>query len=165
MIRSMPEDGKGSVVFRLDDLPLLVPQGVGGLQVVLLRQSTVDEDSWELDYAAVGHITGDLVIEARDEAGTEYVPRGGSSSGDEGLLVGAQTFAPRLGEGVTSLRLLLSVEEPASGTSQERGDHSPSAVAAHWAVRLQSQLAAWSQRDAVVEAVLGATTAPKPSVS
>lgn len=158
MIRSMPEDGKGWVVVRLDDLPLVVPEEVGGLQVVLLRQSAVDEDSWELGYAAVGRITGDLAIEARNEAGFEYIPRGGSSSGDEGLLVGAQTFAPGLGEDVKSLRLLLSVEELASGTNSERGDLSPSDVAAHWAVRLQSQLAAWSQRDAVVEAVLGATT-------
>jgi hypothetical protein len=92
----MPEDGTTSVVvFGLDDLPLLVPERVGGLKVVLLRQSGVDEESWEIDYAAVGGVAGELVLEARDEAGTEYFPTRGSSSGDDGLLIGTQTFAPR----------------------------------------------------------------------
>ncbi len=62
MIPNMAEDGQRSVVFELEDLPLLVPQRVGGLQVVLLRQSVVDDESWELDYAAVGRITGELVV-------------------------------------------------------------------------------------------------------
>lgn len=146
------------MVFGLDDLPLLVPQRVGGLQVVLLRQSGVDEDSWELDYAAVGRFTGGLEFAAKDEAGTEYVPTGGWTSGDAGLLVGAQTFAPRLEEGVASLELFLSFDESVSGTTQDRRHQSASAVAAHWAERLQSQRAAWSRRDAVVEAVLGAPT-------
>ena len=154
----MVEDGQRSVVFEFEDLPLLVPQRVGGLQVVLLRQSVVDDESWQLDYAAVGRITGELVVEARDEVGTEYVPAGGWSSGDAGLLVGAQTFTPGLGEGVTSVDLLLSFEEPVSETTRGQRDESPSAVAAHWAERLQSQLAGWSQRDAVVEAVLAAHT-------
>lgn len=158
MIRSMAKDERRSVVFGLDDLPLLVPQRVGELQVVLLRQSGVDEDSWQLDYAAVGRVTGELVVDAKDEAGTEYVPTAGWSSGDGGLLVGAQAFAPRLDEGVASLEVFLSVEEPASGPAREGRDQSASAVAAHWAERLQSQLAAWSRRDAVVEAVLHAPT-------
>lgn len=158
MIPNMAEDGQKSVVFELEDLPLLVPQRVGALQVVLLRQSVVNNESWELDYAAVGRITGELVAEARDEAGTEYVPAGGWSSGDAGLLVGGQTFTPGLGEGVTSVELLLSFEEPVSETTQGQQDQAPPAVAAHWAKRLQSQLAGWSQRDAVVEAVLAAHT-------
>ena len=118
----------------------------------------MDEDSWELDYAAVGRAAGELVVEARDETGTEYIPGGGSSSGDDGLLVGTQTFSPPLGEGVTSLEVLLSLEESAAGTAPERWDPSPSAVAAHWVGRLQSQLAGWSHRSAVVEAVLAART-------
>ena len=158
MIQSMADEGKRSVVFAPHDLPLLVPQPVSGLQVVLLRQSGVDEESWQLDYAAVGRVTGELVVEARDEAGREYVPAGAWSSGDAGLLIGAQTFAPRLDEGVAWLELLLSFEEPASGTAREGRDQTASSVAAHWAERLQSQLAAWSRRDAVVETVLGALT-------
>jgi hypothetical protein len=41
MIRRMTVEGRTSVAFGLDDLPLLVPQRVGGLQVVLLRRSAV----------------------------------------------------------------------------------------------------------------------------
>ena len=146
------------MVFGLDNLPLLVPERVGELEIVLLRQSGVEEDSWELDYAAVGRVDGELVFEARDEAGTEYFQHGAGGRGTTD-----SSSAPkhsRLGWARVSPRLSFSspIEEPDSGPTPEGRDQSPSAVAAHWAKRLQSQRAAWSQRGAVVEAILAAPT-------
>lgn len=154
----MDEDDKMSVVVALEDLPLLLPERIGELQIVLLRQSSADEEEWQLDYAAVGRTrAGQVHIEARDERGTEYFSGRSWSSADDGLLVGAQTFTPPLDEGIMSLHLILAREQHPSGTAEEQWDH-PAVIAAGAVKRLQSQLAAWTQRDAVAQAVLVAAT-------
>ena len=58
---------------------------------------------------------------------------------------------------ITSLELVLTLEEPDSGTAAAQPDR-PVGVAAGWMERLESQLAAWAKRDAVVGGVVVAAT-------
>ncbi len=67
----MAQDDEMAVDVAVDGFPLVLPQPLGGLRIVLLRQSN-REYAGDLDFSTVGVETRDRWIEAQDDLGNEY---------------------------------------------------------------------------------------------
>ncbi|MDQ3640215.1 MAG: hypothetical protein M3450_01785 [Actinomycetota bacterium] len=154
----MPGDVGMSVDIALDQLPLVLPQQLGGLRIVLLRRQNSEDDSWDLDYAAIGLETRNLWVEARDEGGNEYTVTTSWNADDGELVYGTYTFAPGLADEVGSLRFIFSLEDSQAVSTSQHEELTPERVAAHWVERLDAQLVGWAQRNSLVEAVISAST-------
>ncbi len=153
----MAEDVELTVEVALGDLPFVLPQQLGGLRIVLLRQrNDDDEDSWNLDYATIGVDSRDLWVEAEDVRGNEYTVKGRWNSADGELVYGTYTLTPRLHDEIGSLRLLFFLSE-----SEARSGHDELAsheVAAHWVERLQAQLDGWRKRQLLAGVIVASST-------
>ena len=147
----MASDIAMAVEIDLDDLPLVLPQRLGNLRIVLLRQhNDDDEDGWELEYSTVGVDGRDLWVEARDEARNEYTVRTRWTSGGGEVAQGTYKFTPRLASAARSLTLLFSLEE----SEHPKVEVTPHQVATHWAERLSAQLVGWASRESLIETIL-----------
>ena len=151
----MAVDDEMSVDVAVDGFPLVLPERLGGVRIVLLRQSN-DEDAWDLDFATVGVETRNLWVEAQDDLGNEYTVATSWHSSDEHLVYGTYTFKPRLADDAGLLTLTFVLEESDSTTTSEHVPLSQKGVAGHWVELLERQLAGWARRNDVVDAVLGA---------
>lgn len=86
----MVQDDQMSVEVAVDGFPMVCPEPLRGLRIVLLRQ--VDrEDGWDLDFATVGMETRSLWVEAHDDQGNEYTLSTSSNSSDDHLVQGTYT--------------------------------------------------------------------------
>lgn len=153
----MAEDAELAAEVALEDLPLVLPQQLGTLRIVLLRQSNDDdEDVWNLDYATVGVDSRDLWMEAEDELGNEYTVKTRWNSDDGELVYGTYALTPRLHDEVGSVRLLFSLEE--SKARSGHGELAPHEVAAHRVESLQAQLDGWRKRELLAELIVASST-------
>ena len=144
-----------SVDIAVDGFPLVAPVRLGGLRIVLLRQSN-EEDAWDLDFATLGVETRNLWVEARDDLGNEYTVATSWHSSDEHLAYGTFTVKRRLAEAASLLTFTFSLEDSDSTTTSDHEPLSSERLVGHWVAVFERQLAGWAQRNDAVEAVLGA---------
>ena len=151
----MAQEDQLSVDVAVDGFPLILPERLGALRIVLLRQSN-EEDAWDLDFATLGVETRNLWVKAQDDLGNEYAVATSWHSSDEHLAYGTYTFKPRLADAASLLTLTFCLEDSDSTTASEHEPLSPERLAGHWVEVFERQLAGWAQRNDAVEAVLGA---------